>query len=1119
MGAHPALPGLPALPGAGPPAAFAIEIAGWNGWRVLDKPVSVTLQELGLRLDYTQGSWSGSAMGSLAIGAEAGAATIELKLILPYDTTAFTLTYEPTPNLAPPTIGALVSFLAAGWTLPGPVGEFANAIEINEFTVGVGSVNKLKVALTAFQGKVWELVPGDGRFTLGGVFLQMQVSSAAPPAGSIGGTLTIGQGRIPLVAQLLGSWTQFAIALDDSREAKPPTVADMANLIDRSWGEALPPAIGKLGEGIDLNAFRFERVSAGWGLEIAVGTRPGWEYQPISSFAGLVFTKAAIGFEKAPGAGSRGGAELAARVLEMGATFTLTVPQAKMLGKLEGDALNLRALCKYVTGEDLAPWLESVGLYALELELKWNAPSTYRLSAELIREIDLPAGSSLRKASVTGIVMQGRFSFCIEAEWVPPGGGAGIPGKLCVPFKCFNPTADPNRCIEFPPKTKPQPNPDKQPTYGDVAKLVAAVIGAGVVAAAMAAAAYGASAAQATGAILQAPGGAASLAQLGRGVSQAFNFNGQASRFLPDVQKGFEMAGKALPNMEQAAQTMSGGGFSPCASALAMKANFRPTPGPAQMANALVCGWAQPLPASETAAALATCSYPPVECAQPIKAAYPQLTPGELAGVLVGAGFTPRLTPPALTACLLRAGFTPQLTAPTLAVCLLGAFPGLPLEPLLGALAGAGFAPYGAFAAAIAHYYPVVDSGPALALARAYPGIEPLAVAVALGAGKLGGIYVEVALRALFGAIQQPALAMLSQATSPFQFDEPFVEAVRRHGEGASLSTCAQALQDGWPQLSIYTLTALLGGIYAPTPSDLAFAAIGASPSRETSACLLAVLLYRPATLTAAEVATWYVQALARRDGGVSPDYLAGGLVYAFGSVGRRPDAGTAMRAMLAAYISVGATLKPAEAVHAVYQWLAVNAAEAVRALVAAYTNPPIVPGQCAYGVAYGFTQGVNIGSLAAALVDQFSLSRCPTATGAVALALRQATTDVARVLAALAPLMSGWDRRAEATVGDVMVNPMWQSAYLQRLQSNATPSQVAQQLKRTMPTVPPLRVVEVLVAVFVLVTPTPAATPIAEALKSIGTPYAAALAALQGFFAGVWTDANTAQVRAVYGV
>jgi hypothetical protein len=250
-----------------------------------------------------------------------------------------------------------------------------------------------------------------------------------------------------------------------------------------------------------------------------------------------------------------------------------------------------------------------------------------------------------------------------------------------------------------------------------------------------------------------------------------------------------------------------------------------------------------------------------------------------------------------------------------------------------------------------------------------------------------------------------------------------------------------------------------------------------------------------------------------------SPDELAGGLVYAFSSVGRRPDASTTMRALLAAFSSVGSTLHPAEAVHAIYQWLGVNAAEAVGALVATYTKPPIFPGQCAYAVAYGFTQRVDTGSLAAALINQFSLARCPTATGALALALRQATQDLAGVLAALPPLMSGWNAQAVATVSDVFTNPMWQSAYTQRVQFNATAPEVALQLKRSMPMIAPSRVVEVLVAAFVLVTPTPAATPIAEALKAIGTPYADALKALEWFFAGMWTPDNTNQVRAVYRV
>jgi hypothetical protein len=74
-----------------------------------------------------------------------------IKMAPPYDTTAFELSYEPSDEQKP-TVGALVFYVSDGWTLPGPVGDFARAIEIKAFAVRVGKVNEVQVAVAALQG-------------------------------------------------------------------------------------------------------------------------------------------------------------------------------------------------------------------------------------------------------------------------------------------------------------------------------------------------------------------------------------------------------------------------------------------------------------------------------------------------------------------------------------------------------------------------------------------------------------------------------------------------------------------------------------------------------------------------------------------------------------------------------------------------------------------------------------------------------------------------------------------------------------------------------------------------------------------------------------------------------
>ncbi|HXP98612.1 MAG TPA: hypothetical protein VN845_00940, partial [Solirubrobacteraceae bacterium] len=419
-------------------AGAALEFAGWNGWQI-PGPLPIGLNDVGLRLAVdAQRSFLGRASGRLTIGSGNEAGAIRLLLELPYDATAFELSYEPSDEQKP-TVGALVSYISGVWTLPGPVGDFARAIEIKAFAVRVGNVNEVQVAVAAQPDKLWPLVREDPRFTLSNVFLELAIASNRSPAGQLGATLKIGDGYIPLVVALQGSWTTFTISLNPKRgSATLPSVGDIANLINAGWGQQLPPQIANLGEKTDLRAFSFGRLQDGWLVEVAIGTKEGWVYEPIGGFDGLKFTKAAIAFVKPTSGGATGMAALDATVFGIFLSFRLTVPQPALLAEIESGRLNLGALCEYVMGATAPDWLANIGLLAVTLALEWRE-RTYTLSALLVRDIELLDKSSLRNASIKGVIAPSGKKVCIAAEWVPAGAEKGIKGELCYPFTCFYP--------------------------------------------------------------------------------------------------------------------------------------------------------------------------------------------------------------------------------------------------------------------------------------------------------------------------------------------------------------------------------------------------------------------------------------------------------------------------------------------------------------------------------------------------------------------------------------------------------------------------------------------------------------------------------------------------------
>jgi hypothetical protein len=150
-------------------------------------------------------------------------------------------------------------------------------------------------------------------------------------------------------------------------------------------------------------------------------------------------------------------------------------------------------------------------------------------------------------------------------------------------------------------------------------------------------------------------------------------------------------------------------------------------------------------------------------------------------------------------------------------------------------------------------------------------------------------------------------------------------------------------------------------------------------------------------------------------------------------------------------------------------------------------------------------------------LIFVFELEFCPTATGALALAMWRGGFTLQTALTVLPATMKGWSTRDTNTTKSVFSEETWWYAYARRVQDGLDTVQVALALVSKYRNLWALRIVELLSATFVLVTPDKAAAPIATALKAIGTAYPVALDALEKFFDRDWTKKNTEEVLRVY--
>jgi hypothetical protein len=1140
-------------------AGVEIDFGGWAGWH-LPGPVAITLNNVSLELSIPQDRRvSGRASGLLSIGSGSQTGVVELLLALPYDPSAFRLTYEPSGNEIP-TLEALVTFVSGDWSLPGPVADFARAIEIRKFEVAIGQLSGVYLEIRAFTGRTWPLVPGDGRFDLTAIYLILSKATGTGLTGLLHATLLIGAGRLPMVVGMRRSWTDFTIAVDRSQPVTMPTVGDLANLVSQGWGGDLPPEVAAVGSGADLKEFKFEKIANAWTLTIAIDARPGWSWQPIGDFGGLTLANLRLRFTKPASGQAAGSGDLTAVVAGKPVDFRLIVPQPRITGTIAAGELNLGVIVGYILNQTAPDWLSQVGLQQLTLTLTWGSAASLTFAALLASDVTLPDKSKLVKVVVEGIISRGRRSVCLTADWVPADGGNGINGSICYPFNRFCTSG--GKCFDFPPKsTPPSPDPPNPPTYPTVYQLVGALLvgGAGIAAIAVACAIYGASAAETAAAILALETAAADLLALSNAIRQAYEYNQRSLLFMRNMLQAIEQIKPALrPTLPRAGEMLHAAPFEVVESAPTLQTLYQPSP--SDLVTTLQNAWQGKVSAPTMTRALAVSSYEPVSCAAPIQNMFRIGTGPDFVGLFGGAGFSPPISAPTYARILREASFdavqavagllraapgifaadvirylatagypAPQValavktsslgpqvaTAAQMTSFLMAAYAGLSFGDVMAALAACQYLVYEAMGAALPGYRQVPAAELARGIMAAYPGIGPLTFAVGCGnSAVLSQATIGALLGLAFSPLRPEATLPLASGVAMANFTQVVTLCALRRSQGVPIGPTASQLQSNWPTLSLYALTGVLATVYSPTLTDLAFAATAASPNYSTTAGQASLLLSDPNRIEPATLATTYLQALENSNHTALPLGLAGGLAGAYNSVSRPLDATTEMQALYAAY---GQNLKRADAARAVHLTLNATALEGVRALVATFTSPPVVPGQCAAAIASGYEYPAQLpADLAAALISAFSLGQCPQAVGAISVALAQGQFTEASVTSALPGLMTGWQGQYAATVHDVYTQDIWGTAYIQWIQQGQNTQQVATVLQQTYhPTAD--RLVEVLAGACALVFHSTAATPLAQGLKVASFTLKVALGSLIDFFIPLWTSDDSDQVFRVY--
>jgi len=848
----------------------------------------LALQSIAVELHDAK-TTSGSIAGTVLIGS----GSLPLRATMQDSWRSYTIGLDTQTSPARlPTLREIVSLLSTtiADAIPEPMGSWGSGIEVTKFQVAVNesggtTTASIEAAVGEPAGSLpWAPISLMPSFKLHGLAVQAAGNVGAIPEVSLTGTLEIGQhGHIPLKAGFSSQMQKVAIALDPSGgPATLPTIADVAELFVGSWAQALPDAIGSLGQ-----SFSFQRLDLGydgsnppatWSVVVAIGTEPGWGgYAPIPAVPSLRFTSFSIAFEQTSSKGPKGKLESSVEVLGKTAVFELDLPEAVFKATLE-TGVTLTALVQYVIGTDALPlpsWLESLGLPKIQLEAAFKT-EIYTLRAVLAEDISLPGGGALKQASLLGeLGGPGDPKVCFETIWETPG-GEEVPGRICYPFEDFFPEADPDNPVEdFPPEEPPQePSPDWEKTT----EIIDRVIKGGATAAEAAAIAYygyNALGALVGGALLA---NGITLLVMAKALHDTWptdrnNPTALATDLQTAAQKGL---GKTLTPSEfgttlagtfdnltvgelaaaladaistikarQMVEGLKAGGFQPHQISPELRSRYAPPAG--TMVTELQQGWSpDQISAAEMAASLAAAPYSAVEAAPPLRSAYPNETKTgpELAQLLIAAGFQPPLDPAGMATALAAASFD----APEATAGLMAAFPTL-VKKSVDAVPFLRQAGYAATAVALvilselktaAEMAKVLSGGgytapqAAPALRASYPG-EVTSASVLLGVlvGAWTGLSAAVAAEALAGA------AYPAPATAKALHDSPvFTASV---GTAAAMTT---VLKGAYPAIGMAELLVALAGVPFPAFAAALAAIPPGTPLASAEAALTASAAY-----------------------------------------------------------------------------------------------------------------------------------------------------------------------------------------------------------------------------------------------------------------------------------
>lgn len=397
-----------------------------------------------------------------------------------------------------PTVGDLVGLVSESLAnkLPSAISSLGKNIGIKELFVEVSdnaksfSCSVEAVGTPEDRNPKWQPIPGVSGFTL----QNLGIKIAGPLAGSVGdinawikGAIIIGDhGRIGLQARMPSTLNSVFVQLDEVQSTLP-TVGDIAGLFSSAWARALPDSISTFGESVYLNQFDLKYENGPWSIEVGIGTKPGWEFQPIPGFNALIFKGASVGFTNSSTRSLKGWLKASAYIIGMNVDFMMILPDKIFVGRT-GD-FNIKSLCSFIIGSDSVPdFLEKIGFSdaSVTVDLSKTDKKTIKIEGRLGSFNMGPLGDLEDITLIASFGDDGDPRACLACTWDPPV-GSDVDIELCYPFKLFVPKK-PGKPPSGPPMPFPPPVPppfapgeedDREPAYATIEQEVAALWAAG----------------------------------------------------------------------------------------------------------------------------------------------------------------------------------------------------------------------------------------------------------------------------------------------------------------------------------------------------------------------------------------------------------------------------------------------------------------------------------------------------------------------------------------------------------------------------------------------------------------------------------------------------------------